>query len=135
MKPCEFGNRNAEWTSGVTGREKSIDCLWFRGDGSGAERIRLAEAGAKVLPHIRRGTSRSLGTGFGKSSGAVDYSDRPPYRAFVFSAFGGERSKSRSTGGERTAFVHLPIPPSPAGKRQTNISFSLPKHGPYIECW
>src|SRR5438132_14194887 len=73
---------------------------------------------------------------FGKRSEAVDYSDRPPYRAFVFSAFGGETVEIKVDGGERTAFVALAdstLTRLVSGK--TNVSLSLPKHGPYIECW
>ena len=73
---------------------------------------------------------------YGQTSDSVDYSAKPPYRAFVFSAFGGDSVEVTVKGDERRAFVAL----TDSSLNQlvsgaTNLTLSLPNRGPYIEVW
>ena len=73
---------------------------------------------------------------YGQSSGPVVYSASPTYRAFVFSAFGGETVEVSVQGTNRKAIVAL----ADSGLNQlaigdTSLRLSLPNRGPYIECW
>jgi hypothetical protein len=73
---------------------------------------------------------------FGRSSGAVNYSTRPQYRAFVFSAYGGETVKISVKGAGRKAFVALTDSTmAQLASGPETVSLSLPYRGPYIECW
>jgi hypothetical protein len=73
---------------------------------------------------------------YGQSSGPVAYSATPTYRAFVFSAFGGENVEVTVRGSDRKAMVAL----ADSGLNRlaigdTSLRLSLPNRGPYIECW
>lgn len=73
---------------------------------------------------------------FGKNSGFVPYSMRPPYSAFVFSAFGGETVEITVKGATRKAMVAL----ADASLNRlvmgdSSLRVTLPYRGPYIECW
>lgn len=73
---------------------------------------------------------------FGRSSGAVSYSTRPQYRAFVFSAYGGETVRISVKGAGRKAFVALTDSTmTQLASGAETVSLSLPYRGPYIECW
>jgi hypothetical protein len=73
---------------------------------------------------------------YGQTSESVDYSSKPPFRAFVFSAFGGERVEVTVKGDDRKAFVALTDSTlNQLMSGSTNLSLSLPYRGPYIEVW
>ncbi len=73
---------------------------------------------------------------YGKASDAVNYSPTPPYRAFVFSAFGGERVEVTVKGADRKAFVALADSSlNRLVSGATNLTLSLPYRGPDIEVW
>jgi len=73
---------------------------------------------------------------YGQASNSVAYSPTPPYRAFVFSAFGGEKVEVTVKGVDRKAFVALADSSlNQLVSGSTNLSLSLPYHGPDIEVW
>lgn len=99
--------------------------------------------GAALLPKIEVPTSYSpadvkvLGDlDYGKRSRAVFCSANPPYRAFVFSAFGGEAVDITVAGSRGKPFVALTD--STLNTLVTgngHVSLLLPYRGPYIEVW
>ena len=73
---------------------------------------------------------------FGQASTPVEYSNNPPYRAFVFSAFGGETVQIKVDGDSDKPFVALADSCLMELVKGTNdLTLSLPKRGPYIEVW
>ena len=73
---------------------------------------------------------------YGQSSGPVVYSARPAYRAFVFSAFGGEAVEVSVRGTDRKAMVALADSSlTRLAIGDTSLQLVLPNRGPYIECW
>ena len=97
---------------------------------------KVSQAGS--LPHTYSAKEvRVLGDlDYGQASAPVAYSATPTYRAFVFSAFGGETVEVSVHGATRKAMVAL----ADSGLNQlaigdTSLRLSLPNRGPYIECW
>lgn len=73
---------------------------------------------------------------YGQTSRPVVYSARPTYRAFVFSAFGGETVEVTVHGTARKAMVALADSSlNRLAIGDTSLRLSLPNRGPYIECW
>jgi hypothetical protein len=73
---------------------------------------------------------------YGQTSNLVPYSPTPPYRAFVFSAFGGEKVEVTVKGADRKAFVALADSSlNQLTSGATNLSLALPYRGPDIEVW
>jgi|SRR5579862_4106209 len=73
---------------------------------------------------------------FGQASTTVEYSNQPRYRAFVFSAFGGETVQIKVDGDSDKPFVALTDSCLTELVKGTNdLTLSLPKRGPYIEVW
>lgn len=96
------------------------------------------QIGRNEVPHIYAAREvRVLGDlEYGQTSEPVMYSAKPPYSAFVFSAFGGETVEVTVRGADRKAMVAL----ADASLQQlaigdTRLRLSLPYRGPYIECW
>jgi len=67
---------------------------------------------------------------------SFSYTKKPTYRAFVFSAFGGEKVDITVSSTGRRPFIALTDSTLQELAVGTNhISFALPNHGPYIEVW
>jgi hypothetical protein len=72
----------------------------------------------------------------GRASPPVLYSAHPPYRAFVFSAYGGEQVDIAVKGATRKAYVVLTDSTLvPLASGVGSLRFTLPYRGPYIEVW
>jgi hypothetical protein len=73
---------------------------------------------------------------YGQTSAPVAYSATPLYRAFIFSAFGGETVEVSVRGTDRKAMVALTDSSlNRLAIGDTSLRLSLPNRGPYIECW
>ena len=73
---------------------------------------------------------------FGQESKTVEYSNSPKYRAFVFSAFGGQTVEIKVDGDSEQPFVALTdscLKQLTQGTK--DLTVSLPNRGPYIEVW
>lgn len=73
---------------------------------------------------------------YGQTSDPVDVSGSPRYRAFVFSARGGDAVEIRVTGPERKAAVSI----ADGGLNElatgtTHLAFTVPNHGPDAEAY
>lgn len=93
---------------------------------------------ARTSPHTYAATDvKVLGDLDNGRPGHVIYSTRQaPYRAFVFSAYGGEKVSITVNSTARKPFVALAdstLNQLTTGTR--TISFELPYRGPYIEVW
>ena len=73
---------------------------------------------------------------YGQTSRWVTYSARPRYRAFVFSAYGGERVEVNLQGTSEKAFLALADSTlNQVASGQTHLTVALPYRGPDLEVW
>ncbi len=88
------------------------------------EQIAYAPNDVKVVGVLR----------YGETSGPIEYSDTPPYRAFVFEGQGRDQIEVTVTGAGQNAFVAVADPALNVIASGTgHLSVSLPDRGPDTE--